>query len=114
MIYLVTTQQELFDNPEYTIINAEESLQLLKYCDVLQYDSETEGIDPHINKILSIQFGSKIKDLQIVVDASTIDISIYKDTLETKFIVGHNLKFDLQFLYNYGIIPRRVYDLILF
>ena len=110
MIYLVTTQQELFESTEYTIINAEESLQLLKYCDVLQYDSETEGIDPHINKILSIQFGSKIKNLQIVVDASTVDISVYKDILETKFIVGHNLKFDLQFLYNYGIIPRRVYD----
>lgn len=110
MIYLVTTQQELFESTEYTIINAEESLQLLKNCDILQYDSETEGIDPHINKILSIQFGNKAKDIQIVVDASTIDISIYKDILETKFIVGHNLKFDLQFLYNYSIIPRRVYD----
>lgn len=30
--------------------------------------------------------------------------------MESKFIVGQNLKFDLQFLYNYGIIPLRVYD----
>ena len=110
MIYLVTTQQELFESTEYTIINAEESLQLLNDCKALQYDSETDGIDSHINKILSIQFGNKEKDFQIVVDASTIDISIYKEILESKFIIGHNLKFDLQFLYNYSIIPRKVYD----
>ena len=33
-----------------------------------------------------------------------------KEVLENKYIVGQNLKFDLQFLYNYGIIPRKVYD----
>lgn len=43
MIYLVTTQQELFNNPEYTIITVEESLQLLSSCKVLQFDSETTG-----------------------------------------------------------------------
>jgi ribonuclease D len=30
--------------------------------------------------------------------------------LETKRVIGHNLKFDLQFLYNYGIKPTKVYD----
>ena len=108
MIYLVTTQQELFDNPEYTIITVEESLQLLNDCKTLQYDSETEGVEPHINKLLCIQIGTK--EHQIVVDATTIDITKYKEVLENKLIIGHNLKFDLQFLYNYSIIPRRVYD----
>lgn len=110
MIYLVTTQQELFNNSEYKIISVEESLQLLNSCNILQYDSETDGVDCHINKVLSIQFGNKERDLQIVVDASTINISIYKDILESKYLIGHNLKFDLQFLYNYNIIPRKVYD----
>lgn len=39
-----------------------------------------------------------------------MDIKLYKDILESKLIIGQNLKFDLQFLYNYGIIPLRVYD----
>ena len=43
MIYLVTKQKELFENPEYKTISIEESLQLLNSCEVLQYDSETTG-----------------------------------------------------------------------
>ena len=35
---------------------------------------------------------------------------LYKDILETKLLIGHNLKFDLQFLYNHKIIPRHVWD----
>ena len=43
MIYLVTLEQKLFENPEYKTISVEESLQLMKDCKVLQYDSETTG-----------------------------------------------------------------------
>ena len=110
MIYVVTKENKLFENPNYKIISVEESLQLLNDCKVLQYDSETSGIDPHLCDILCIQFGNKDKDFQIVVDCSTIDILNYKEILESKFIIGQNLKFDLQFLYNYNIIPRRIYD----
>ena len=110
MIYLVTRQQELFENTLYKIITVEESLQLLNSCKVLQVDSETTGKDPHLCSILCIHFGNKSKDFQIVVDCTTIDILNYKDVVENKLIIGQNLKFDLQFLYNYSIIPRNVYD----
>lgn len=43
MIYLVTREKKLFENPEYKTISVEESLQLLKDCKILQYDSETDG-----------------------------------------------------------------------
>lgn len=66
--------------------------------------------DARICNILCIQFGNKSKDFQIVVDCTTIDIMVYKDILESKLLIGQNLKFDLQFLYNYGIVPRNVYD----
>lgn len=110
MIYSVTKQRELFDNPEYKIISIEDSLQLLKGCKVLQFDSETSCKNPHLGKILCIQLGNKDKDFQIVVDCSTIDILKYKNILETTLLVGHNLKFDLQWLYNHSIIPRNIYD----
>lgn len=110
MIYLVTGQQKLFENPNYKTISVEESLQLMKDCKALQYDSETTGVDSHLCDILCVQFGSRDKDFQIVIDTTTIDILNYKEILETKLIIGQNLKFDLQFLYNYKIIPRRVYD----
>ena len=110
MIYLVTTQQELFNNSEYKIISVEESLQLLNSCNILQYDSETSCKNFHLGKILCIQFGNKAKDFQIVIDCTTIDIQYYKEILEKTLLVGHNLKFDISWLYNYGIIPRKIYD----
>lgn len=110
MIYLVTSQQKLFENPNYKTISVEESLQLLNDCEILQYDSETTGKNARICDILCIQFGNKEKDFQIVVDTTSIDILRYKEVLENKLLIGQNLKFDLQFLYNYHIIPKKVYD----
>lgn len=43
MIYLVTTKQELFDDPDYTVINADRALELMQDWKVVQYDSETNG-----------------------------------------------------------------------
>lgn len=110
MVYLVTGQPDLFENPNYKLMSVEESLQLLSSCKILQYDSETTGVDARICDLLCVQFGNKEKDFQIVVDTTTVSILLYKSILEDKYIVGQNLKFDLQFLYNYGIIPRKVYD----
>lgn len=110
MVYFVTTQTYLIGNPEYKVINVEESLQLLKGCKVLQYDSETSCKNPHLGSILCIQFGNKEKDFQLVIDCTTIDILHYKEVLESTLLIGHNLKFDLQWLYNHFIVPRNVYD----
>lgn len=110
MIYLVTNNRELFDSDIYRIINSQESLEMMKGWEVVQFDTETTGRDPHICKILCAQFGNKKAGVQIVIDCNTIDLLLYKEILENRLIVGQNLKFDLQFLYNYNIIPRKVYD----
>lgn len=110
MIYLVTCTQSLFNSDAYKNITVNESLAMMKDWKVVQYDSETDGRDAHINKILCVQFGNDTADARIVVDTSTVDLKLYKDILETKTVIGQNLKFDLAFLYNYRIIPRNVYD----
>lgn len=110
MIYLVTGAPEIFDSDVYKIISVEESLRLLDSFNVVQYDSETSGRDCHINKLLCIQFGNKKLDIQIVVDTSTISVLSYKDILESKYLIVQNGAFDLKFLYNYNIIPRKIYD----
>ena len=43
MIYLVTNQQELFKDSEYTIISANKSLEIMESWGVIQVDSETNG-----------------------------------------------------------------------
>ena len=110
MIYLVSNQQELFESEEYTTITLEESLDIIKDWKMCQLDSETSGRDSHVNDLLCVQIGDVEGTTQIVIDTSTIDIKKYKDFLESVYCIGHNLKFDLQFLYNYNIIPRKVYD----
>lgn len=110
MIYLVTKQTQLFESDSYQIITEEDALKMMQDWGIIQYDSETSGRDARLCDILCIQFGNDTADTRIVVDATTINIMLFKETLESKLLIGHNLKFDLQFLYNYGIIPRKVYD----
>lgn len=110
MIYFVSNQKSLFESKLYKEMTTSDAINTIASFDVIQFDTETSGKDPHIAKLLLAQFGNKKQDIQIVVDCTTIDITLFKTLLETKFIIGQNLKFDLQFLYNYGIIPLRIYD----
>lgn len=110
MIYLVSGQQRLFESNNYKIISLEKSLEIIKDWKMCQLDTETSGRDAHVNDLLCVQIGDVEGTIQIVIDTSTIDIKKYKDFLESTYCIGHNLKFDLQFLYNYNIIPRKVYD----
>lgn len=110
MIYLVSKQRQLFDSTNYSLLSEEDAIKILKSWDRIQFDSETSGRDPHICTILCIQFGNKAADIQIVVDTSTIDILLFKDILESKLLIGHNLKFDISFLYKHSIIPSKIWD----
>lgn len=110
MIYLVTKQQQLFESDLYKVITELDALEMMKDWNLVQFDSETNGIDAHLCDFLCVQFGNDKADARIVVDTSTIDVRLFKQVLESKRVIGHNLKFDLQFLYNYGIIPVKVYD----
>ena len=111
MIYVVSRQQELFNDDYFKCISVEESLALIKTFDhVIQVDTETDGRDAHINKLLCTQFGNMDKSIQIVVDNSTIDIRVYKEELEHSLLIFQNGKFDLQFFFNYGIVPLNIWD----
>ena len=109
MIYLVTNNIEIFPNDLYTIISIEESLNLLEPLKIVGLDSETSGLKVHQDKLLSLQLGCY--EFQVVIDCSSVNITYYKDYLESdRLFVGHNLKFDLQWLYLYHIVPKNVYD----
>lgn len=110
MIYLVTASQQLFESEIYKVISVEESLTIMNDWKMIQCDSETTGTYAKIDKLLCAQFGNPEKTIQVVVDCTTIDIRNYKGIMEKKYLIFQNGKFDLQFFYNYGIIPRKIYD----
>lgn len=109
-IFLVTKQQELFESDLYKVIDERNALEMMKNWVLLQCDSETTGRDAHLCDFLCVQFGNDTADARIVVDCTTVDIKLFKETMESKRCIFHNAKFDLQFFYNYGIIPRKIYD----
>ena len=109
MIYLCTNQTFLFVDV-FEHITPDKALEIMSEWNRIQVDTETNGRDCHINDLLCVQFGNKKADTQIVVDLSTVDIRIFKTLMETKLLIFQNGKFDIQFFYNYGIVPRKIYD----
>jgi len=112
MIYYVTLQQEAFEHDAYQMCSVEKSLQLLDSFTghMIQLDTETTGLDPHIDRILLLQLGNIEETIQIVINASEIDIRLYKEAIESAFIIGQNLKFDIKVLFAFEIIIRNCYD----
>ena len=110
MIYFVSRASEIFEENEvYKCISVEESLKILDTINIVGLDTETEGFDPYTKKLLSLQLGNR--DFQVVIDTSTVDVTLYKEYLESdRTFLGWNLKFDLRFLYKHGIYPKMVYD----
>lgn len=109
MIYFVTNQMQLFENKNYKIIDVEESLRLLNTITIVGIDTETQGFSPFLKKLLLLQLGNR--DFQVVIDCTTVDVTLYKEYIESdRLFIGWNLKFDVRFLFYYGIVPKNLYD----
>ena len=109
MIYLVTKQTTLFESENYKIISVEESLRLLNSLNIVGLDTETQGFSPFLKKLLLLQLGNR--DFQVVIDCTTVDVTLYKEYLESdRLFIGWNLKFDVKFLFYHGIVPTKLYD----
>lgn len=109
MIYLVSTEQFIFQSSDIISVTVEESLRLLEPLKIVGLDTETTGLDPYTKNLKLVQMGCK--DFQVVIDTTTIDILKYKDFLESdRLFLLWNAKFDLKWFYKYGIIIQNVYD----
>lgn len=108
MIYAVSKQLPIFQCDDIKFVSVKESLEVLNKMQCVQADSETNGLNTFLCRVLTFQLGNK-QD-QVVIDTTTIDLKEYKEIMESKKLFLHNANFDLQFLYKEGIVPRKVYD----
>lgn len=106
MIYLVSNR--LFETDSYKLATCEDVLEYFKDKFEIYLDLETEGFDPFTRKVLTLQLGDF--ENQFVIDANYCNINFFKELIESKLIVGQNLKFDLRFLYYHNIWPKLVFD----
>lgn len=108
MIYLVS-QQVLPETELYERISVKESLRLLDTLRIVGLDTETEGFDVYTKNLLLVQLGCY--EFQVVIDCTTVDITLYKDYLESdRLFILWNAKFDLRFFFHKRIVIRNVYD----
>jgi len=109
MIHYISNQLSLVESNNSNIVTS--TIDKLKEWaedkKSIGFDLETTSLDFH-EPILLAQFGDY--ENQFVVDCTTVSIKEFKDILESKLLLGHNLKFDLRFLYHNGIFPNRVID----
>ena len=91
MIYLVSNQQKLFETEEYSQISLDDAIDILRPHNLIEYDSETAGLDVYTKPLLCSQYG--IPGIQIVVDNTTIPIEKMRVILEdkSKTFLGWNL-----------------------
>lgn len=88
----------------------EQCLSALSSMDNISLDTETTGLNPHQDIILSLQLGNGVD--QYVIDCKAVDIQQFKPLLEdkSKLLIIQNAKFDLQFLFKHRIVPYKVWD----
>jgi DNA polymerase I-like protein with 3'-5' exonuclease and polymerase domains len=110
MIYVVSNNENITNNTKFKTVTVEQSIAMISCKKKWQFDTETTGIDPHLDKLLCMQFGNDELDARFVIDCVSVDPKLYKQLLESRFLIMQNGKFDLQFLYSQGIVCRNVYD----
>jgi len=91
-----------------------EAIALLTNEDILGIDTETTGLDPHLNKIRLIQIAS-YNHPTIIIDCFKCDARLIQPILINSSIkVFHNAKFDLKFFFALGLeVNQSIFDTML-
>lgn len=109
MIYVITAREDYFREIGWdSFMDTDTAVMLLSASSYISYDSETSGLGFMFSEIHSMQMC--IDDKILVVDVKTIPPAVFKNALETKMLIGHNLLFDIVFLYKEGVFPNAIYD----
>ena len=112
MIYLISKQKSLFETDLYKEISFKDAKEYLWELKRQQFDTETMGLDVYTKPLLCYQLGHK--ENQFVFDQSSYPITLFKDMFESdREFIGHNIGFDLKYLYYYDIWPQHVVDTML-
>lgn len=110
-IYFIGNSRLLDKENTYNNATVEECLEYFKEHTHIAIDTETEGRDPYVKKIISIQIGDAKR--QYVIDLRVIPIKLFKNLLESKICIFHNAKFDYKFIKMAGITVEKIYDTML-
>lgn len=119
MIYFITKHKEAYNTLidtnlfiDVVILNLEEGMKLyldkVKKQKTVYLDIEASGLDAYNTEILLV--GVKVKSSYFMFDYTADFVTITK-TLAKRYVVGHNLKYDIKLLkVSSGILIKKLYD----
>ena len=96
------------------LVKLQKLLKLLEQEDVIVIDTETNGLDPFQDELVGISFcflNEKSFYFPILhrgIDWNDNELELIFSKLNGKTLIGHNLKFDLKFLFKNGFAPENV------
>src|SRR5262249_49475278 len=99
-----TTWQLITDTADIPVV-----LQAIDESTVIGVDTETTGLTPGRDRIRLLQLATD-RGVFLIDLFEVEDVSALWEPLREKEIVGHNLAFDLSFLWRRGFRPGKVFD----
>lgn len=110
----VTNQKALFNKfSGYEFLTLEQALDRIKDYEWVGVDSETDGLNCHLDNMMLLQLGDSVNQVVIDIPSFTTFPTILKEFIESKKLILQNAKFDLKFLFSKGVVPVKVYDTML-
>lgn len=112
MVYLVSLNKNLFSPEKYKEASFAEAMEILIPLKLVQFDTETMGLDCHTKALLTVQLGNKenqvVFDWTTLTDEEKLELKRYFES--DRVFLGWNLMFDLTFMYVQDIWPRHIWD----
>lgn len=115
MTYIVTNRRSEFEKiGNYEYLTIEKAVEHLMKANIVAFDSETTGFGFSDCDITALIFNSDQR-VGILVDVAPgteyeVQVTDFKEILETKYLVIQRSIFDLPFLYKHGIVPDKFFD----
>ena len=110
MNYIICKDRSLFEKiGEYNYCNLEDMI----LGDVIALDTETTGLQPRNCDVFCVQIGTGKDNYIIVMYNDNYEFSDVVPYINGKTLIGHNILFDLGFMYKYNFIPNNVLDTML-
>jgi DNA polymerase-1 len=112
MNYIITKNKEYFEKiGNYNYCNLED--MILQDNLEIALDTETTGLQPRNCDIFCIQIGTGFHNYIIHMYDGNYEFQDIIPYINDKTLIGHNILFDLGFMYKYGFFPKRVLDTML-
>lgn len=110
MNYIITKNIEYFkDIGNYNFCNLEDMI----LPEIIAIDTETTGLEARKCEIFCVQIGTGINNYIIHMYDNNYEFKDLIPYINDKILIGHNILFDLGFMYKYGFYPKEVRDTML-